>query len=47
MTSDRHEPSSPGAVDSGGYKALISAAVRFPGLTPSYLQMEKQARDLS
>ncbi len=38
MTSDRHEPSSPGAVDSGGYKALISAAVRFPGLTPSYLQ---------
>ena len=38
MTSDRHEPSTPGSLDIGGYKGLISNAVRFPGLTPTYLQ---------
>lgn len=34
MTSDRHEPSTPGILDSGGYGGIITAAVRFPGLTP-------------
>ena len=37
MASDRHEPSTPGSMDGGGYKSIISNAVRFPGLTPSYL----------
>ncbi len=38
MTSDRHEPSTPGILDNSGFKGIISNAVRFPGLTPSYLQ---------
>lgn len=38
MVSDRHEPSTPGAMDTSGYAAIISNAVRFPGLTPTYLQ---------
>lgn len=38
MTSDRHEPSTPGVLDGGGYGAIIRSAVRFPGLTPTYLQ---------
>lgn len=38
MTSDRHEPSTPGILDSGGYGGIITAAVRYPGLTPTYLQ---------
>lgn len=38
MASDRHEPSTPGAMDGGGYKSIISNAVRFPGMVPSYLQ---------
>ena len=37
MTSDRHEPSTPGSLDIGGFKGIISNAVRFPGLTPTYL----------
>lgn len=36
--SDRHEPSTPGALDVAGFKGIISGAVRYPGLTPSYLQ---------
>lgn len=36
--SDRHEPSTPGILDGGGYKIIIANAVRFPGLTPTYLQ---------
>lgn len=38
MTSDRHEPSTPGALDIGGYAGIITMAVRFPGLLPTYLQ---------
>lgn len=38
MTSDRHEPSTPGALDAGGFGGIIINAVRYPGLTPSYLQ---------
>lgn len=38
MTSDRHEPSTPGILDTGGYAGIITAAVRYPGLTPTYLQ---------
>ena len=38
MTSDRHEPSTPGSLVIGGFKGIISNAVRFPGLTPTYLQ---------
>ena len=38
MTSDRHEPSTPGSLDIGGFKGIISNAVRFPGLTPTYVQ---------
>lgn len=38
MTSDRHEPSTPGVLDGGGFGAIVRAAVRFPGLTPTYLQ---------
>lgn len=38
MASDRHEPSTPGSMDGGGYKSIVSNAVRFPGLVPSYLQ---------
>lgn len=37
MVSDRHEPSTPGGMDSSGATAIISNAVRFPGMTPSYL----------
>ena len=37
MTSDRHEPSTPGVLDNGGFKGIIANAVRYPGLTPSYL----------
>ncbi len=35
---DRHEPSTPGSMDSAGNGALISNALRFPGLVPSYMQ---------
>lgn len=38
MASDRHEPSTPGSMDGGGYKSIIANAVRFPGLVPSYMQ---------
>ena len=38
MTSDRHEPSTPGSLDIGGFKGIISNAVRFHGITPTYLQ---------
>lgn len=38
VVSDRHEPSTPGAMDTSGYAAIISNAVRFPGLTPTRLQ---------
>ena len=38
VTSDRHEPSTPGILDTGGFKGIIANAVRFPGMTPSYLQ---------
>ena len=37
MTSDRHEPSTPGVLDNEGFKGIIANAVRYPGLTPSYL----------
>lgn len=36
--SDRHEPSTPGAMDIGGFKGIIGNAVRFPCLTPTCLQ---------
>ncbi|WP_051218739.1 SusC/RagA family TonB-linked outer membrane protein [Segatella baroniae] len=36
--SDRHEPSTPGALDIAGVTGIIQQAVRFPGLTPSYLK---------
>ena len=36
--SDRHEPSTPGALDKAGVTGIISDAVRFPGLWPTYLQ---------
>lgn len=38
MVGDRHEPSTPGALDVSGVRGLIQQAVRFPGLTPSFLQ---------
>lgn len=38
MVSDRHEPSTPGILDNGGFKGIIANAVRFPGMTASYLQ---------
>lgn len=38
MASDRHEPSTPGSMDGGGYKSIIANAVRFPGMVPSYMQ---------
>ena len=38
MIADRHEPSTPGSMDIGGVKGIISNAVRFPGLTPTKLQ---------
>lgn len=38
MTSDRHEPSTPGILDQAGYKGIISQGVRYPGLVPTRLQ---------
>ncbi len=38
MTSDRHEPSTPGQIDTGGYSGIMLAALRYPGLLPSYMQ---------
>lgn len=38
MTSDRHEPSTPGQLDSGGYSGIMLASLRYPGLLPSYMQ---------
>lgn len=38
MTSDYNEPSTPGILDLGGSAGLITNAVRYPGLLPSYLQ---------
>lgn len=37
MASDRHEPSTPGSLDSGGYAGIMLAALRYPGLLPSYM----------
>nr|WP_278843886.1 TonB-dependent receptor [Hoylesella timonensis] len=37
MASDRHEPSTPGALDTGGYAGIMLAALRYPGLLPSYM----------
>ncbi len=34
---NRHEPSTPGVLDSGGNGALITQALRYPGLWPSYM----------
>ena len=36
--SDRHEPSTPGVLDMAGVTGIIQQAVRFPGLTPSYMK---------
>lgn len=38
VISDRHDPSTPGILDNSGFAGIIQGAVRFPGLTPSYLQ---------
>ena len=38
MTSDRHEPSTPGSLDTGGYAGIMLASLRYPGLLPSYMQ---------
>lgn len=38
MTSDRHEPSTPGSLDAGGYSGIMLAALRYPGLLPTYMQ---------
>ncbi len=35
---DRHEPSTPGALDSGGNGAFVSNALRYPGLWATYMQ---------
>lgn len=35
---DRHEPSTPGILDSAGNGMLVSQAVRYPGLWASYMQ---------
>lgn len=37
MANDRHEPSTPGSLDSGGYAGIMLAALRYPGLLPSYM----------
>ena len=37
MASDRHEPSTPGQLDTGGYAGIMLAALRYPGLLPSYM----------
>lgn len=37
IVSDRHEPSTPGALDLSRVKAIIQQAVRYPGLTPTYM----------
>lgn len=37
MASDRHEPSTPGSLDTGGYAGIMLAALRYPGLLPSYM----------
>ena len=37
MASDRHEPSTPGQLDSAGYEGIMLAALRYPGLLPSYM----------
>ena len=34
---DRHEPSTPGALDLSGVTSIIQQAVRYPGLTPTYM----------
>lgn len=36
--SDRHEPSTPGALDVSGVDGIIRDAIRFPGLYPTYMQ---------
>ena len=36
--SDRHEPSTPGALDFAGANGIVGSAVRFPGLYPTYMQ---------
>ena len=35
---DRNEPSTPGPLDFDGVESIIQQALRFPGLTPTYLQ---------
>ena len=35
---DRNEPSTPGPLDFDGVQSIIQQALRFPGLTPTYLQ---------
>lgn len=37
MASDRHEPSTPGQLDTAGYAGIMLAALRYPGLLPSYM----------
>lgn len=37
MASDRHEPSTPGSLDTSGYAGIMLAALRYPGLLPSYM----------
>ncbi len=37
IVSDRHEPSTPGALDVSGADGIIINAVRYPGLFPTYL----------
>ena len=37
MASDRHEPSTPGQLDTAGYEGIMLAALRYPGLLPSYM----------
>ena len=38
MISDRQEPTTPGTLDTSGFEGIISNAVRFPGVAPSYMQ---------
>lgn len=37
IASDRHEPSTPGSLDTSGYAGIMLAALRYPGLLPSYM----------
>lgn len=35
---NRHEPSTPGSMDTGGNGGIVVSALRFPGLVPTYMQ---------